>query len=410
MAEDAILVQNDLRPAFFDDFHCLAGGCRWNCCKGWRISFDKKDYLSLRHDKYSPELGARMEHALQRIRNNHSNISTGHYAEIRLREDGVCPLQREDGLCALQVEKGAQALPFVCTIFPRFEVSSISGYFERSLTLGCEGVVALLWDLPEGIDFRSGSLPREQWKKVSLDPDAPMLPYFQEIRSLFIDYLQDRRFPLPARILMIGLAIQELRTAEDIPRWLAFARAFPESPNIDQLTEIGHSETFLSMFLTNNIKVLVNIKSSDKESADLRVDLLNTIGLRVSSDLSQMKVNVANYLAAYEKYKKVFADRDYFLENIMVALFFHLRLPALDSPENLWKSFLNLCNLYSFYRFMTIFSCREGVSDEKAELFRLIVMVSRSMLHNSTQQSVLRDELFANDSTTLAHMAVLLSM
>ena len=44
----SIKIKNDLRPAYYNDFHCLAAGCRLSCCKGWRIAFDKKDYLSLK--------------------------------------------------------------------------------------------------------------------------------------------------------------------------------------------------------------------------------------------------------------------------------------------------------------------------------------------------------------------------
>lgn len=407
MSSSPITIQYDLRPAYYDDFHCLAGGCHWNCCKGWRISFDKKDYLSLKHDKYSPELGDQMEHCLQRIRKNSPIIN--HYAEIRLRKDGVCPLQREDGLCELQVEKGPQALPLVCKVFPRIGIASPSNFFERSLSLGCESVVSLLWNLPEGIDYRSDPLPQEEWKISNIPPDSKMMPYFQEVRSLFIDYLQDRRFPLPSRILMIGLAMQELQSEEDIPRWLEFAKALPESPNINKLLEIGHSESILHMFLSNNLKVLMNISSSDLDALQIQVDLLNLMGIRISTDGALMKINFEAYIASREKYNTIFANRDYFMENIMVALFFHLRIPALDSLENFWKSYVNFCNLYSFYRFITIYSCRDGITNPKEELFRLVVMVSRSLLHNKSQQTKLQDELFANDSTTLAHMAVLLS-
>lgn len=407
MANPSIPIQNDLRPAYYDDFHCLAGDCRWNCCKGWRISFDKKDYLSLTHDKYSPEISTKIEQGIQRIRKN--NPIDGHYAEIRLRGDSVCPFQREDGLCALQVEKGPKILPFVCKIFPRTEVYCASGYFERSLSLACEGVVSLLWDLPDGIYFSSDPLPKEQRRSMTFPQGAKMSPYFQEIRSVFIDYLQDRRFPLPARILMIGLAVQELQTAEDIPGWLAFARALPESSDINRLLEINHSDTILEMFIINNMKVLLKINPVDPESISLRADVLNALGIQLVDNATHMQINNGSYLNAREKYAKVFADRDYFMENVMVAVFFHLNLPALNNPEDLWKSYVNFCSLYSFYRFMTVFSCREGVADETAELIRLIVMVSRSMLHNSTQQTELRDEFFENDSTTLGHMAVLLS-
>ena len=405
MAQPAISINNDLRPAYYDSFHCLAGDCRWNCCKGWRITFDKKDYLSLKHDKYSPALGEQIGNGIQRIRGNQPY--TNHYAEIHLREDGSCPFQREDGLCALQVEKGAQALPEVCKIFPRVEAYLPSGYCERSLSLACEAVVKLLWDLPDGIVFRSSPLPKEKQKTLSFSSDAKTMPYFQEIRSVLIDYLQDRRFPLPARILMAGLAIQELQTAEDIPRWLAYARTLPENPDTRHLLETEQSGTIPRMVLTNNIHVLMHMQSSDPQARSLYSELLRMLKTQVSNIGSMIRFDTTAYLAAREKFTEVFTGHDYFMENIMVSLFFHLHLPSSEDP---WKSYVNFCNLYSFFRFLSIFSCREGITDEKEELFRLVVTASRSLLHNSTQQAQLRDELFANDSTTLAHMAVLLSM
>lgn len=395
----------DLRPAYYDDFHCLAGGCKWTCCKGWSITFDKKDYLSLKHQKYSPELSKKMGHSLCRMKEKDPIFN--HYAKIRLLEDGVCPLQREDGLCALQVEKGAGALPEVCKIFPRAESHSFSHYYERSLSLGCEGVAALLWDLPEGIDFRSDPLPENLQKVTPLPKDNKLLPYFQDIRSLFIDYLQDRRFTLPSRIFMVGLAIQELLSAEDIPQWLAFAQTLPENPDINQLLEIAHSESVLRLFLMHNLKILLETQPPDIETIQISYELLSVMG--VSGNPSKVNADSTAYLLARKKYAEIFAGRDYFMENIMVSLFFHLRIPDLGTPEKLWKSYVNFCNLYSFYRFVTTFSCREGVSDEKAELFRLVVMVSRMLLHNSNRQNNLRDELFKHESVTLAHMSVLLS-
>ena len=56
-----IQAERDLRPTCFDDFHCLAEGCRLSCCKGWSITFNKKDYLSLKRQSGSSELNARLE-------------------------------------------------------------------------------------------------------------------------------------------------------------------------------------------------------------------------------------------------------------------------------------------------------------------------------------------------------------
>lgn len=64
-----IPVQNDLRPAYYDDFHCLAAGCKWSCCKYvWNITFRKKDYLTLKRQNYSPELKKLIEQNVRRVR------------------------------------------------------------------------------------------------------------------------------------------------------------------------------------------------------------------------------------------------------------------------------------------------------------------------------------------------------
>lgn len=251
MAEYDIPIKNDLRPAYYDDFHCLAAGCRWSCCKGWHITFDKKDYLSLRHLKGGAELGARMEGALQRIRRN---APSGHYAEFRLKEGLVCPLLREDGLCDLQIEQGVKALPFVCQSFPRCESLMNSGYFERSLTLGCEGVLGLLWELPDGVYFCSDPLPQKDCKTLHAAQAGELEIHFQEIRSRCIDLLQNRRYPLPQRILLMGLALQALCENPDIGRWLAFVEGMDgmEPPELQK-----KQEDVLWMYLSNCTQTLL---------------------------------------------------------------------------------------------------------------------------------------------------------
>ena len=84
---------------------------------------------------------------------------------------------------------------------------------------------------------------------------------------------------------------------------------------------------------------------------------------------------------------------------------FYLALPSVETPEKLWTSYVNLCNLYSFYRFTAVCSMDKEVS--RARLFHTLVHTSRSLIHNPSQRTQLRDELFKNDSATLAHMAIL---
>ncbi len=403
MAEYDIPIKNDLRSAYYDDFHCLAAGCRWSCCKGWHITFDKKDYLSLRHLKGGAELGARMEGAIRRIR---KNAPSGHYAEFCLKEGLVCPLLREDGLCDLQIEQGVKALPFVCQSFPRCESLMNSGYFERSLTLGCEGVLGLLWELPDGVYFCSDPLPQKDCKTLHAAQAGELEIHFQEIRSRCIDLLQNRRYPLPQRILLMGLALQALCENPDIGRWLAFVEGMDgmEPPELQK-----KQEDVLWMYLSNCTQTLLATTMPDPESIQLRSEVMDGLGMRLYADGGHAQLDRTLYLAARERYQELFGDREYFMENVMVSLFFHTKMPRVNTTEELWKSYVSFCNLYSMYRFMAVMSCREGASAGKEELFRSLVMVSRILLHNGARETQVRDEFFQNNSATLAHMAVLLS-
>ena len=209
-------LETDLRPAYYDDFHCLAAGCRLSCCKGWRISFNKKDYLSLKRQTGTDALNARMENGLHRIRKG--PLTDIHFGEFDM-STGDCPLLREDCLCSLQLEKGHEALPAVCRIFPRAQAYQPSGCLEKSLSPACEGVLELLWNLPDGVEFRSDPLPKAERKVLTIADSQPLVPFFPYIREWCVDMLQDRRHPLPERILRMGAALRELAEGEtDIDR------------------------------------------------------------------------------------------------------------------------------------------------------------------------------------------------
>ena len=233
-ASVSITIDKDLRPAYYDDFHCLAAGCRLSCCKGWRIGFDKKDYLSLKRQKGTADLNSRLEHGLKRVRRDQQ--AETYYGEFDM-SSGDCPLLLENGLCALQVEKDHRALPDVCRTFPRAE-RYLPEYLERSLTPACEGVLELLWNLPDGVEFRSDPLPPQKHGTLTIPEGRLLAPFFQPVRGWCIDMLQDRRLPLTQRILLMGFALRELAEGEtDIPSWLSRARALSEVEELPELPQ-----------------------------------------------------------------------------------------------------------------------------------------------------------------------------
>ena len=406
---DQLPIHYDLRPAYYDRFQCLAGACRFSCCKGWNITFNKKDYLALKRQEGSDELTANLKQNVRRIRQGPN--AERFYGEFDM-SGGTCPLLREDGLCSLQLEKGHGALPEVCRVFPRTQAYSDSGYLERRLTPACEAVLELLWDLPDGVDFVADPLPKSKIRTLVMGTSGPLRLHFQELRSACIDLLQDRRRPLAQRILLMGLALKELADGEeDVDGWLARTRTLADDPETDRRLQLPDQQKTLSMFLTNNIRVMLASQSPNRELSTVLKEVLDGLGAVLTFEGGQaVNFSLPNgpYMAARARFEENFQDRAYFMENLMVSLFFNLQVPDPVDREKLWKSYVDFCNLYSFFRFMAVASCREGAAGDKAELFRMMVCASRGLMHNTPQKTKLRDEFFQNDSATLAHMAILL--
>lgn len=419
-----VRVSCELRPAYYDKFQCLMSGCQLNCCKdSWRITFDRKDYLELKSIKGSDKLNQRLAHKLRRIRRG--KLADSYFAEFDM-SDGVCPLLNENGLCMLQLEIGEQVQPRVCHVFPRGESYTAFGYFERSLSPGCEGVLELLWNLPEGVDFISEPLSKEMQMPVTTNQGCPFSVFeSQEIRSVCIDILQARRFSLPQRFLLMGIVLKELADGEtNIAGWQERAQALVTAPQTFELLQSLSSSSnersqaqalFQNLHVLNSISVknmfAFRILQEEISNALHAAPPVNPIpGIQISFKFGNINASLPSWLETEKRFEERFQGKEYFMENLMVSLFFHLGLPVLDTPEQLWESYVNFCSLYSFYHFMAVMSCREGAAGDKAELFKMMVQTSRRLIHDSKRKTAFGKEFFKNDSATLAHMAILLGV
>lgn len=181
-----------------------------------------------------------------------------------------------------------------------------------------------------------------------------------------------------------------------------------ELPEAGEALGKARTDNALPLFLSNNIKVLLGSVESGSDFEAVPRELLDALKVKFEAGTTHASIPAEPWLSAQARFAENFKDHEYFMENLMVSLFFHMHLPSVASGEELWKSYVNFCNLYSFYRFMAVMSCREGASGDKNELFRLMVCASRGLIHNGVRQAALRDELFQHDSSTLAHMAILL--
>ncbi len=398
-------IRSALIPNFYQNFHCLAQACKDSCCMGWNITFDKKDYLRLRRLDAPEELKARLEQNVRRERKtDHEGIF---YAKFDLdSNNGRCPFLNAEGLCDIQCTCGHEALPLVCTSYPRKTVYSYAAK-EYTLSPSCEGVLQQLWDLPNGIEFVEDPLPKADYGKVSVVPGESLGLYFTPIREMCIDLLQNRALPLTQRMLSLGLVLQRLQKED----WAAFQPDLWERQTAALAAENSLSEIpgNRQLYLVQNIRVLDTISAQEKEwpnhlSSALEVEGRGTLGSQ-NAKLT-FSFSIEAYERALERFQEAFSGREYFFENLMVAVALYLGFPNLNSREDLWKSYVSLCSLYSFYRFVAVLGCAQEATKEK--LFHYLVMASRATLHNRQRFQGFQEELFQHESSSLAHMAILL--
>lgn len=396
---EPILVKTRLYPAYVPKFRCIAQDCRNDCCHDWNIFFSKKDYLKIKRAEKSPQLEQLTAQAMGRIPDGER--TEDRYGEFHTHS-GACPFQNEEGLCRLQLELGEGALPNVCRTFPRLHRFTPMGR-QEALSTGCEAVVQLLWDAPEGLDFVEDPLEKQQWKGLQ---DVGRYRQYPIFHSAVIDILQARQFSIPRRLLILGLMLEKAAKEWDslgAARWQSQVEILLGDPSLTEALEQLYGNRMA--FLAENARNTTQIAADEGKNFWKHLEQEGVL-IQVREDRRlRMNVQETFFEEASQAFRETFGDIDYFFENLLVNTAFLTAVPSLTDPEQLWKSYVTLCGTYSFFRFLTVLCC--GKEPTKEKLFQGVVLASRALLHNKDRQARLRDQFFQTGSQTLAHMAVL---
>lgn len=370
ISQQTFEIKYGLAPSFYGHFACLAADCQDNCCQNWIIAFDKADHKHLQNLAVPPEYRDLLDASIQPLEPPVNDLC----AQFVLTPSGSCPLITEDGLCSLQLNAGAEALPEVCRVFPHKEMITTLGK-EKHLSIGCEAVLQLLWDLPQGIDFVQTDLPPTEYQSIPISA-AQYLPWYTGIRSLCIDILQERSLTLSQRMIYMGMALRDVPlfslTQSKLAAW--------EQKHLSLLNDPALAATLQNisgnraLFLEENLTLLNAIKEP------WCLDVLAAI-----TDLPHLKELYENGLANLQN---TFGDLDYFLENIMVSLVYETPTGAALTSEKLWSSYVYLCKLYSFFRFLMAVVC--ATEPSKKHLFHYMVLCGRAFAHSADRQKGLQ--------------------
>ena len=124
------------KPAYYDQFRCIAGGCPDSCCKEWDVQVDPESAAFYRN--LPGALGDRLRQVLR---------DDAEYGTLMTIENRRCPMWRQDGLCRIQAELGHDALCKTCREFPRL-THDYGDFVELGLELSCPEAARLILSSP----------------------------------------------------------------------------------------------------------------------------------------------------------------------------------------------------------------------------------------------------------------------
>lgn len=364
-----------LIPNYMKDFSCIGSKCEENCCVAdWRIGVDKDTYHKYKQNRH-PVLGKLFREYIVRT-DTKTSPRGAEYGFIRQTEEKRCPFLDEEQLCSIQKTLGASWLCKVCAAYPRIVVKMDDTY-EVSLTVSCPEAARVILGQTEPIRMTEqkvdpvlAGLSRAEIKRGR---GAAAL-FANDIRSLCIDILQARVYPLDARVILLGefLAGVDLLIASEqehlVQSLFGSVRDYI-SGKADYLPTYtssyrGDSELKLQI-LMHSIVNLFRRKASERFKASLRG--FNE-GLRISdADEISYEYIAKQFQAAYQlDGKRALSEYMNIFENYLVNLCMNTLFPFGYTMDKLFDAYILLALNHSMIKLITIGMAGrpEGVSRE----------------------------------------------
>lgn len=165
------------RINFYDQFHCPAGDCHLNCCKGWRVPIDEETL-----ERYKKMPAKQRALALSRITKKEDTYV------FRFREKG-CSYWTKEGLCGFQKEGHMEHMPLVCRVFPRKQ-NDYGIFMEETFYLSCPYAAKLFLQYRKELALHPGEGELQSGAFTTND-DLDFLRELQRIRGELLQFIED---------------------------------------------------------------------------------------------------------------------------------------------------------------------------------------------------------------------------
>lgn len=402
-----------LQPEYMKEFYCIGPACEDSCCIGWRVELDKQTYLKYKKANH-PELKGTFEKMISRKHNQKSDES---YGKIKMESNGRCPFLDEKLLCKVHGILGEESLSNTCALYPRY-LNKVDGKFERSATMSCPEITRLALLNPDGIAFEHMEEDANTRIKLNnnLDTEGHLYinktqRYFWEIRIFSLSLLQNRKYSLGERLVILGIIYKKIESLyndkrlEDLPVMLETMNSMIEAGSLKEELDRVPINTQIQMRLAKEItdeKVIQGVTS--QRYLECLKETLQGIGYvegeRMESSLEKYENNYKEYLRPYLE------EKEYILENYLANEYFKEMMPF-GNYKTMWDSYIFLCVLYSMVKLHLIGMAghHKGLNDDLT--IKLIQSFSKVVLHNNQYIQGIIKLLKDNGYDSLAYMAIL---
>lgn len=380
-------------PHHYKEFRCIGGICEDNCCVGWDVEIDQKTYREYQKEK-DQELSVLFRRSIHKNPSCYNpNID---YAIVTLAAQNRCPFLNEQQLCKIQARLGHDRLSNVCAAYPRY-ANEVDGILEYSINVSCPEAARLILTDRRGILFETAEEARDSRTIINMTVNTAEYPgnlmgkHFTELREFTITLLQDRKYPLRDRLLMLGRCFEELQKPihkNDSTRLQALLKEYYEKAGyekfqLDRSAAVKNQETPSQFRVLNElIDRMDRVTSIDsKRFIKSAQEFSKGIGISKRSD---PETESKAYETAYVQYYKPFMEQhEHLLENYLVNYVFGSLFPAAES-KNLSDAYLLLVMRFALiqYYLVGIAAYHKGLSEEKCVQF--IQIFSKAIEHHHT--------------------------
>ncbi|MCU6792940.1 flagellin lysine-N-methylase [Paenibacillus sp. WQ 127069] len=404
-----------LVPKYMNEFNCIGTACEDTCCVGWRVEVDKPTYK-----KYNQLVNSDLKLLLDKhVKRNRSNPSDSKYAKIKLASGGACPMLTEERLCKIQGQLGETYLSDVCATYPRV-TNIVNNIMEKSATMSCPEAARLALLNPEGIEFDEVEELGDVRSIISKTIDTSnkimsnkLERYFWELRIFSIHVLQDRRYSLTDRLVILGFFYQKLEEYKndsrisEIPVLIGSFSNMLEDGSIKESLSGVPSHAAVQMEL---LKELADERIFSGVSNQRYFECFAAFLHGIQYNLDDSVEDIAErYDEAYTKYYLPFMENyEYILENYLVNYVYKNTFP-LGMYSSVFDEYVLMVLHYGLIKMHLIGMSRFYKENFNLDLvITLIQSFAKTVEHNNQYIGHIMKLMEKNNYKSMAYMAILI--